>query len=78
MNLDTSLFIKNLVNGTASYLKEMDFEKKLDKNPELKLREKMKDKWNVHSRKEANQKANRRILIIAATLAMLAYYFLLR
>jgi hypothetical protein len=26
MNLDTSLFIKNLVNGTASYLKEMDFD----------------------------------------------------
>ena len=36
MNLDTSLFIKNLVTGTASYLKEMGFdlsaeqEKKLD------------------------------------------------
>ena len=26
MNLNTSLFIKNLVNGTASYLKEMDFD----------------------------------------------------
>ena len=36
MNLDTSLFINNLVTGTASYLKEMGFdlsaeqEKKLD------------------------------------------------
>ena len=26
MNLDTSLFIKNLVTGTASYLKKMDFD----------------------------------------------------
>ena len=26
MNLDTPLFIKNLVTGTASYLKEMGFE----------------------------------------------------
>ena len=27
MNLDTSLFIENLVTGTASYLKEMGFDK---------------------------------------------------
>ena len=26
MNLDTSLFIKNLMTGTISYLKEMDFD----------------------------------------------------
>ena len=26
MNLDTSLFIKNLVTGTISYLKEIDFD----------------------------------------------------
>ena len=26
MNLDTSLFIKNLVTGTVSYLKEIDFD----------------------------------------------------
>ena len=26
MNLDTSLFIKNLITGTISYLKEMDFD----------------------------------------------------
>ena len=26
MNLDTSLFIKNLVTGTASYLKKMGFD----------------------------------------------------
>ena len=26
MNLDTSLFIENLVTGTASYLKEMGFD----------------------------------------------------
>ena len=36
MNIDTSLFVKNLVIGTVSYLKEIDFdlsaeqEKKLD------------------------------------------------
>ena len=26
MNLDTSLFVKNLVTGTVSYLKEIDFD----------------------------------------------------
>ena len=26
MNLDTSLFVKNLVNGTVSYLREMEFD----------------------------------------------------
>ena len=26
MNLDTSLFVKNLVIGTVSYLKEIDFD----------------------------------------------------
>ena len=26
MNLDTSLFVRNLVTGTVSYLKEIDFE----------------------------------------------------
>ena len=26
MNLDTSLFVRNLVTGTVSYLKEIDFD----------------------------------------------------
>mgnify|MGYP003312681494 CR=1 FL=1 len=35
MNLDTSLFIKNLVAGTASYLNEMGFD--LSAEQELSL-----------------------------------------
>ena len=35
MNLDTSLFIKNLVTGTVSYLKEMDFDLRTDQETTL-------------------------------------------
>jgi hypothetical protein len=59
-------------------LKEMEFEKKLESEPELRLREQMKTKWKVSSRKEASQKANRRVLIIATVLGLVAYYILLR
>ena len=35
MNLDTSLFIKNLMAGTVSYLKEMDFDLSTDQETTL-------------------------------------------
>lgn len=57
-------------------LREMEYEQKLENDPELKLREKMQEKWGVNSRKEAIQKSNRRVMMIAGMLAVLAYYFL--
>ena len=36
MNLDTSLFVKNLVIGTVSYLKEIDFDLSAEQENTLK------------------------------------------
>ena len=36
MNLDTSLFVKNLVTGTVSYLKEIDFDLSAEQENTLK------------------------------------------
>ena len=37
MNLDTSLFVKNLVIGTVSYLKEIDFDLSAEQENTLKF-----------------------------------------
>ena len=38
MNLDTSLFVRNLVTGTVSYLKEIDFDLEYYKDYKLSLK----------------------------------------
>lgn len=59
-------------------LRELELEKQMENNPDLQLREQMREKWGVHSRQEAYQKSNKRILMIAGLLAMVAYYFLFK
>ena len=69
---------ERLAEQERRVLKEIEFQKKLDDDPELKLREKMRKKWGTESREEANKKANKRVLIIATFLGAIAYYFLIK
>ena len=69
---------ERLAEQERRVLKEMEFEKEMENNPDLKLRENMREKWGANSRREASQKANKRVIMIAISLAMLAYYFLYR
>lgn len=59
-------------------LAEEKYQKRLENDHELALRERMQAKWERNTRANANKKANRRILVIIAILSLIAYYFLYR